>query len=238
VEVAQGELRELRVNQLKFMSFNREVSMKQVDKLSDSICKYGILRVPVIVKTRAMSGSLEYYIVDGQHLIKSLIKNEVSKVTCLIFESENKAEIVNTMAVLNNIVKKWTPENYVKAFAGLGDSNYQQLQTRVEISGFSYTAMGTILGNATKIKQGTFVVENTDANSLIRYVSEICSILEAHNNKFITGFVSFYRHPSLTRYNHSEFKLKLLTSLEEFKHLPYISREATITEKLLEVYNR
>lgn len=208
------ELKELQVKDLKFLPFNREINHAQAFKLEQSMNNHGILRTPVIVETKAITGKKEYYIVDGQHMITALIKNDVETVTCIVFESENKREIVDTMATLNNVVSKWTIANYVEAFASLGSQDYMILKLASHKTGLSLTICAEILGNKSLVKLGKFTCFKSDANQMFKNIVDVVSIVKSNRMHYIRGFITFVR--SLGDYDHNQLINNLILLNKEY----------------------
>jgi len=59
--------------------------------------------LPVCVRTKAINGKTEIYAVDGQHLTSALDRLDVKSTDCIVVESESVNDIVEMMAVLNNV---------------------------------------------------------------------------------------------------------------------------------------
>lgn len=207
-------LKEIQLNKLKFLPFNRGLNHKQVTKLSNSIENYGILRAPVIVKTKAITGNVEFYVVDGQHLVTSLHKSGNKSVQCFLFESDNLSEIVNIMSVLNNVVHKWKLEDYVNAYSSLGKESYKILKSLMYKTGFAVSLCGQILGDREKIRLGTFTAYRKDADVVTKYIVDVSNTLNSSKLQYLRGYLIFVR--SEKNYNHKKLMTNLLLLSNEY----------------------
>ena len=51
----------------KFFDFNREADQNHVNRLVESIKRWGFVSCVTVIKTDAIDGVMSYYILDGQH---------------------------------------------------------------------------------------------------------------------------------------------------------------------------
>lgn len=218
---------EVPLEKVKELSFNRNKVEKHIKTLSKSINKIGVLRTPVIAKTKAVTGSTEYFIVDGQHLIESLKRLNIEKVRAIVVETESVLEIVDMMALLNNVQQRWTLMNYVDAYIGMGLHDYFVLKHHSKTNGFSINLSAGILsgcktwGRGTDgVKQGTFKVSSTDVEELTNNLQELSAITGVNGAKFQNAYVDFFRSHSKT-YNHTKFMKKVECNLSLFQNLPH-----------------
>jgi hypothetical protein len=166
MNINNNKIENILIDKLNFLPFNRSINTEQVNKLMGSLESFGKLRLPVIVHTSVIDGTPKYYIVDGQHMVSSLMRFNEDKVQCIVFESNDKYEIVSIMATLNNIVCTWSFKDYINAYASLGDSNYLRLRAHYKTTGFTPSISSEVLGNRAKVRKGEFVISNTDADEL------------------------------------------------------------------------
>jgi hypothetical protein len=194
----------LSISLLKFLQFNRSVNLKHVISLLNSMLEFGILRIPVIVKTK-LFGKLDYYIVDGQNMISALIKADHKEVECIVFESDDMVHIIETIARLNNTVLLWTIDNYVEAYCYMpGKEDYRLLKVHHLTTGFNYSVSSKILSGSTNcIKNGTFKINCSDADTVTKNLVEISSLFNTNNSKFMLAYVTFVR--GTKNYDHKKF---------------------------------
>jgi hypothetical protein len=219
---------QIAIDKVKELSFNRNKVENHIKALSRSVTKIGVLRTPVVAKTKAVTGSMEYYIIDGQHLIESLKRLNIPKVNVILVETESVREIVDMMALLNNVQQKWTLSNYTDAYIGMGNIEYFKLKEHSVKTGFSLSLCSYILsgsrnagyGKTTSIRSGNFKVAATDANELTQYLQDVCSIVGHNHVKFQLAFCDFFRANS-KNYDHEQFKKKLNKKLDEFVDIPH-----------------
>ena len=194
----------LSISLLKFLPFNRSVDLKHITSLLNSMLEFGILRTPVIVKTK-LFGKPEYYIVDGQNMISALIKADHKEVECIVFESDDMVHIIETIARLNNTVLLWTIDNYVEAYCYMpGKEDYRLLKVHHLTTGFNYSVSSKILSGSTNcIKNGTFKINCSDADTVTKNLVEISYLFNTNNSKFMLAYVTFVR--GTKNYDHKKF---------------------------------
>ena len=194
----------LNINILKFLPFNRSIDLSHVTRLLNSMMNYGILRTPVIVKTK-LFGKLDYYIVDGQNMVSALIKADHKQATCIVFESDDMVNIIDTMAELNNCVQMWKIDNYVNAYCYMpGKEDYKLLKVHHLSTGFNYTVSSKILNGTTGgIKNGKFKINCSDADTMTKHLVDASSLFNTNNSKFMLAYVTFVR--GTKNYDHKKF---------------------------------
>jgi hypothetical protein len=217
------------LNKILDLPFNRNKKEDHVKKLTKSIAKVGILRTPVLVKTRAITGKLEIYNVDGQHLVESLKRVNIAKISAFVVETDSLNEIVEMMAVLNNVQQKWTILDYVNAYCGLGSQDYFQLKDHALKNHLSLNVSAAILsGNSSAmwgqglngIRNGSFKVSAQDAEVLTQNLIEVASLVKVDSTKFDCAYINFYRSNS-KKYNHSKMIAKIKENAHMFENIPH-----------------
>lgn len=206
------EIVEIPLNQLKTIASNRNITESQVKVLGLSIKKNNILRLPVIVETSVYSGSKELYILDGQHLVKVLINEGIKSIPCFLVRHNNRSNIVDLMATLNNTSRKWKAIDYINHYAANGNPDYQKLLDDINLYKFTPTVCALVTGTRSAIKKGTFKYHRPDSQKLYKYLNDIRYIVPECSNYMLNAFVTFYRE--LNSYNH----LKLVKLLKKELH--------------------
>ena len=232
--IVQHQIEKIQVKEIKAIPFNRKLNMNQVDKLLSLMFNNGILRVPVIAKTKLNGNKVSYYTIDGQHMLAALHKVDFKSVQCLIVETEDIPLIVNMMASLNNSSLKWILDDYVNAYATLCCKEYEKLRAHKLATGLSYSISALILGesNHNAIKNGTFKATSKDADKVTSDLIDVISFLGTNNSKFMKSFVKFRRSPSIS-YNHNTFMQKLAQNKASMK---LVHDETAMRSMLEELY--
>lgn len=204
MKIENPNIQPLLISLLKFLPFNRSVDLKHITSLLNSIIEFGVLRTPVIVKTK-LFGKYEYYIVDGQNMVSALIKADHKEVPCILFESDDMVHIIETIARLNNTVLQWKINNYVDAYCYMpGKEDYKLLKVHHLSTGFNYTVSSMILsGNTGGIKNGKFKINCSDADIITKQLIEVSSLFNTNNAKFMLAYVTFVR--GTKNYDHKRF---------------------------------
>ena len=214
------------LNKIKEFPFNRDKKEVVIKILMKGMVKDGVMRAPVVVKTKIITGKYEYYFVDGQHLSEAAKRLNITHLECFLFESESTSEIVNKMASLNNIGKKWTLFEYVNAFCGTGDENYFKLKNHAIVNGFSIAVSATILSGSAisgqgcnKIKYGTFVANAVNSDIITQNLLDISALVNTNSAKFHKAFLLFFKSIG-NKYNHKKLIEKIKDN-KKFINLPH-----------------
>lgn len=205
MNIKETKTESFKMKDLSYIPYNREVRMDHANVILSSVNKYGILRLPVIVKTKLYSASVKPFIVDGQHLITALIKAGVKEVECKIAEANSTEEIVNMIACLNTTSASWKLDNFVDAFCATGKDSYNTLKAHKLSTGFNYSVSAKILGHASShdIKSGKFSLKCPDADKMTKHLIEVCAFMKTNNANFMKGYLDFAR--TTRSYNHDCF---------------------------------
>lgn len=212
-------IKTLSLNQIKTLNFDRKLINAQVDKILRSVFEYGILRLMVVLETKAINGALEYYTIDGKHLKYCLMKAGKTETKCIIFPCEDLDKIVKAMATLNNVQASWTSQDYVMAFREMKKTDYNALYLYHLANGFTYPICARILGQADAIKKGNFKVVNKDAEELTNCLLDVTNLLGTSSAKFMLAYITFFRSAMKKNYNHKTFMKKLSVIKGGFKIL-------------------
>lgn len=206
----------LKISYLLTLPFNRGINTKHVTSLLNSMVKYGILRLPVILRTKIF-GKLNDYIIDAQHMVCALNKTEHIECPCIIIEEDDITKIIDTMAVLNNTSSMWKIDDYVNAYCYMpGKEDYKLLKVHHLATGFNYTVSSKILsGTSNNIKNGKFKINCTDADTITKQLIDITSLFNTNSAKFMMAYITYAR--GLKGYEHKKFMKAAASHKNEFE---------------------
>jgi len=216
-------IEKINISKIKRLSFNRDTKSSQVSSIVNSLTSHGILRLPVCVRTKVINGKTEIYAIDGQHLTSALDKLDVKSTDCIVVESESINEIVEMMAVLNNVNLKWSILDYVNAYLGLGKIDYQILKSHSIANGLNITTSAGILSgifNWSGIKKGAFKVQADDSDVLTKNLNDFISVTGSNSAKAHRAYINFYRMKK-DEYDHVRFMDSLKSSKVFKKDMPH-----------------
>lgn len=134
---------------IKKLKYNRDVLKAMVAKLGISITELGVLRAIILVRYK-----YEYYGADGQHLLEHAKKAGIPLYAFIVpIEDEDEAKIMNILATLNNVVRRWSLTQYAKNWqkflserAELGDFGaYDRLNELKDVYDISFTLLGALM---------------------------------------------------------------------------------------------
>jgi hypothetical protein len=155
-------------------SINRIPDPAHIQKMVASIRAMGVVRPIICVKVKFIDGTFKLYIVDGQHLFKSLVA-EGLEVPYVIIETEDKIDLVNKMAMLNNSSKSWTLLNYVNAFKmyipdynTLFDLREQYNIEPLMLAAICTKGTSAVVSGSQLLKSGNFKITNKEAQQMAK----------------------------------------------------------------------
>lgn len=218
MKIKEYSIEKVAIKDIKNLPFNRAIKMTQVDNLLNSMSNYGILRFPVLIKTKLNTHKVSYYNLDGQHLVAGLIKADIPTTKAIVIETEDQTMIVNIMATLNNCNMRWTLDNYVDAYCSLCNKFYETLKSHKMATGLNYAVSALILGESDhkSLKNGSFKVTSRDYDVVTANLIDVVSFLGTSNSKFMKSFIKFRRSPGID-YNHKKFMQKLAQNKSKVK---------------------
>lgn len=237
MNIAKHTIEKVSISKIKRLSFNRDTKSAQVSSIMNSLTSHGILRLPVCVRTKAINGKTEIYAIDGQHLTSALDRLDIKSTECIVVENESIQEIVEMMAVLNNVNLRWHIMDYVNAYLGLGKTDYQILKSHSIANELNITTSAAILSGEhgwTSIKKGNFRAQASDSDVLTNNLNDFIRITGTKSAKAHRAYINFYRTVK-SDYKHQEFISKL-KACKIFKNgIPHDT--SYLTAKLHEVHN-
>ena len=217
---------------IKFMPLgNRDVSASHIQKMKDSIYKYGIIRCVVLISTKLFNDKEKtYYIADGQHLYlacESLnLKNELH---AIIVDDEFTSidSIVNFVSQLNSTQKGWRLLNYIGAYASTNEFlDYNFLQNRILKYNLGTVTTAMLYGGygsnpaSRAIKTGQYTNRGNiaHADKVAEYLQDMILIVGRRNSSVVQNLaMAFFHWYNEESYNHQEFLEILKNKIEYFR---------------------
>lgn len=205
---------------------NRPINPAQVTKLAKSVNKLGILRPVIIANLSFIDGKARDYIIDGQHLFNSLLRNNLD-IPYVSISIKNKIELVESIALLNSSSKSWTMLDYITSWACVSE-DYKKLLHYYNVYDFDLSNLSAILsgrsvatggGMTTFIKRGEFKIVDEKKNvNILDNLTDVLDILPRMNrfeNRYICAeYISFLN--TTAGYNHEKFIKNLKLQKEMF----------------------
>jgi disulfide oxidoreductase YuzD len=157
-----------------FLEINRITDTEHIQKMIASIRNMGVIRPVICVRVTFVDGKSQLYVIDGQHLFKSLMAEDL-EIPYVIIDVEDKIDMVQKMAMLNNSSKSWTLLNYVNAFK-MHLKDYYQLDDLRVMYNIEPLMLATICTNGDQssisgsrlIKSGDFKITNPNAQEMAK----------------------------------------------------------------------
>ena len=91
----------------EFLDINRLTDNGHIQKMINSVRNMGVVRPVICVRITFVNGKQQLYVIDGQHLFKSLMAEDL-EIPYVIIDVENKIDMIQKMAMLNNSSKSLT----------------------------------------------------------------------------------------------------------------------------------
>ncbi len=228
-----GEVLETRnYDMFNLAPFNR--SATKVQALVDSIRKHGF-------QTIILCDS-KHRVADGQHRILAAKELGVP-----VHYSVRRDINVNDVQFLANLQtgKRWTPADFVEAFAKQGNDDYRRFQKFYETNKFSVTfALSLVSGNeqTLSLKKGTFTFSKYKLATTNKVASRINDILDTRDGMFRRLLKRTKVAPALKALvNHKNYKHRhFLAQLEsgQFDYDIYaVGSTDSAKRMLLNIYN-
>ena len=191
-------------DKIGFITGNRTVNRSIVNKLKESMTRWGILTAITVTKY-----GNRYFLVDGQHRYTAA-KELGMVIPAIVVPKESLKVIID----LNTIQKNWSLNNYVDFFASNDDKvlaePYKTLQNIYNTSGLNYTALCRIYskGGMVSFKKGELELDNMEfAETFISYLVDILPYVSfAKNARFIDAYIRIVKNEN---YSHRRMLKKL-----------------------------
>lgn len=209
---------------------NRGVTPRHVTKLSASIVKMGVIRPLVLAWMSFIDGTRKLYIIDGQHLYFSILRFGCD-IPYTLVDIKDKAELIETIALLNASSKSWTTMDYITAWASINPA-YQTVQELHNTYDISLSQLVEILhtgslnptrkggGISRIIKEGTISICNkAKAIQTLDRITDILDIIPRNDRDGNYTFISCYTEMIAgagASYNHAKFLAYLKKNREKF----------------------
>jgi hypothetical protein len=156
-----------------FLEINRITDTGHIQKMVASVRNMGVVR-PIICVRMNLAGSDQLFVIDGQHLFKSL-QSEDLEIPYVVIDVEDKIDMVQKMAMLNNSSKSWTLLNYVNAFK-MHLKDYYELNELRDMYNIEPLMLAILCTNGTEssisgsrlIKSGEFKITNPNAQEMAK----------------------------------------------------------------------
>ena len=219
----------------KFIKENRETNRIQVNKLVRVINERGNISkiAPILVNEK-----LE--IIDGQHRLKAFeqVANEQGikhNINFIVRDDLNARDAMQ----LNAGAKPWTPDDYARFHAKMGNRNYMiflNFRDRFELNAdvlFKYLA--PLDGNRSDFQNGHFIVANE--NESRKWCSRLEQMKQYYSDykhrSFALAFLELVSHKN---YDHSRMLDQLDQYASDLIRIPL--KNKPMKEALIEIFNK
>lgn len=206
---------------------NRGINPGQVTKLVNSLSNMGNLRPIVVAKLSFISGKVEHFIIDGQHVYNACLRLGWD-IPYIVIDIKNKQELVEKIAFLNASSKTWTIQDFVTAWSSL-IPDYVKLNRYFQIYDIELNIIAAILSNGNvgqgssiskKIKLGEFAIQDEDKNvDILNGLTDILKFIPRMNrfeNRYVCSEYVNFRKTSGCSYNHKTFLKNLDKNKQKF----------------------
>jgi len=200
------ELKTENKDKIKMLAYNRPVNRSLVNKLKESMKKYGILSTVTVYQ----SGD-ETLLVDGQHRWVAACELGLDMPAISI-----GWDAMDAIVEMNTIQVNWTMENFVDFFSAHKNPEikkaYSALKIKKEgcIPTLTYSSLSKIYGKpftGPSFKKGLWRLTNDKKGDLlVKYLDDIVKYLPyAYSARFIDAYADVVYHE---KYNHKRMMMK------------------------------
>lgn len=205
---------------------NRKTENKHIDQIGESIKKKGVLRPVIVAALTFLSGKLDYYVIDGQHMFRALEKLGFD-IPYIVVDIDSQEELIEILALLNNSSKSWVLTNYIDSWSWLKE-DYKKLNTYIaKYNDVEASIVAAVLSGNTVvsgshvtrlIKTGNFVVKNEKrAVTLMEYLKDALNVIvkmsRYENRYFCSEYVKYVKEEGKD-YDHTKFIERLRRNKE------------------------
>jgi hypothetical protein len=226
-------------SKFKFIDANRRTNEQHVNDIVDSILEFGCGSVVVtVVKTKCITGSVEYYVVDGQHRMLAAERLGVP-IHILIVELavDTKLNLTKYIATLNNTSSGWSPKMYLNSFKENDIREYKimselKIKTGLTMTDLLFIFLGSNNRKEFTSGQMTFVNEK-DSMELLDSVMMVKNAIP--NKAFVRR--SLYKIMRLCK-DYKRMAKAILKTAEALKtaHTKFSENERDFYEHLVKIY--
>jgi hypothetical protein len=191
------------------LPMNRGIDSKHVQKMITSIRKMGVIRCVIACTTNIIEGTVETYIIDGQHLATAL-ERENQPIPYIEVTVSSEEDLIEKMAYLNNSSKSWDLLNYINAWKMIRPDYMKLFKWKnmydIEILMLAMIAVNnpSIRTNTSVIKTGDFVISNPSAENMCKAFNDIFLKIGKTDRSVMFNFLVAFMHAYNAKYDHQK----------------------------------
>lgn len=226
-------------SRFKFIDANRTTNEPHVNEIMESLIEFGSASITLtVVKTKCITGAVEYYVADGQHRLLAAQRLGVP-IHVLIVELtvDTKLNLTKYIAALNNTSRGWSPKMYLNSFTQNDIREYKILSDLKVKTGLTMTDLLHIFLGSNNRKeftsgQMTFVNEK-DSLELLDAVMMVKNVIP--NKAFVRR--SLYKIMRLSK-DYKRMSKAILKTAEALKtaHTKFSENEREFYDHLVKIY--
>lgn len=221
---------------------NRTPDETHIKRLSASFINFGTAGAVVrVLKTKAITGKSECYMVDGQHSVISAKRAELP-LTVIIIElvQDTMLNVTKYVAALNNSSKAWSTKNFLESFAANEIMEYKVFKTVIDREGLKLTDLLYIfLGGGGAVENKLYksgemkFLDIKDSEELLAAVVKVKAVIP--NKAFVRrGLYKMLRQAK----DYNRMAKAILKSARHLKtaNLKFSENEAEFYNQLTQIY--
>lgn len=145
---------------------------KSLQKIADSMKKYGNLSLPVCAKQILKNGTERYVLVDGLHRVEAArLSKKLDELDIIVADGEchSNLEVVELMKTLNTTQSPWQLATFIHFYASCDEGNWKEYKEFEELrvkTRIGYSVLSVLLTGirsqtvSMDIKEGNFSIRN------------------------------------------------------------------------------
>lgn len=189
-------------DKFKTIDANRKVSDKMAKHYAQSLVDNGNwLKISPVVVNEG------FFVIDGQHRV------EAARMAGLpVYYTIANGLTINDTIIMNNDQKRWLLEDYIEAYAKLGNKHYKNLiDIHEDMPSLSYSALVLLAYGREKngylklVRTGAFTIDSMEEmKERIDAIAEVAEVvgLRAYSQEFVKAYLGALR---VERFNHGTF---------------------------------
>ena len=217
----------------KFLKgINRNPKAGHVTHITESKELFGCITRPVVVAYLSFLKVPGIYLIDGQHLYLSCIRDK-HDIPYIMVEVRDLEDLIKKLAKINNTAKAWSLEDYINTW-GFYKLVYRQFSKICDVYDLERIIVAELVhtGNVVArragglnhiskiIKDGQLRIANKkEAISILDYINDLRKMLSGMDRTAIKTIISVLIEKIKSDgkdYNHSKYKSYLLKNKEQF----------------------
>lgn len=210
------------IKSISVLPFQRQASLRQ--SLVNSMKEHGFLGTIIMIRTSLIAGSDKLYIIDGQNRFLAANYLNLPITATILTIDTTKEYLVKLIATLNSTGKQWVTEDYINAYAALGNTSYLGLINLVkECKKLSIGMIARVVTykNPGNLRRGLFVL----TDETVKAVKDMNDLLHKIPKQKVSDIEVLFKVVSSKKFDSDVFVSNYTKNIEVLTPLLPLERE-------------